>query len=1115
MAEELKLNDPVRVTREKGNALEGVIAHMGKVQFSDETDWVGVRLTGPSVGLGKNNGTVQGVTYFECPANNGGLFCRLSALEKRTLSKLEEMRLKRELSTAKKTSSITPTKAASATSTSSSQGDTTDASTTAKKEALAARRAALLARRQESRTAGSAAASTTSSTVATPSKVGAASKTPIRSSTATPKALTPPAASKLGVPTETVAKLENELVQLKEDLAKSREEAKSLETKLEKAQEQRKRDARTIEELKEHQQQDPSESNVEEVLQLKHERDDLSQKVAEVQKQAQVLEQVHSKVLLERDEAQNEVAAMKTQVEGLEGTLQDQKESASSTTAHYKERAKLQADLANARRQVSVLQEEKIGLDHIIEDLTLDKEQLVEERDELRDRMEELKLDAETAQMEAEEAKLQFEDAQQMRAKVDASTPGTGESGDKDEELHTLGIQNGRLREALIRLREQSTLEQMESQKALRAAQKEANQTQELREKVEKLQAEKSRQDEALNDLKDMVEQGSAWEGMVEDMSDRVLGLEEDNAGLRRTIRELEEGMDLTAEMEEVQTEEIKSLNQDLQGRDTIIRNLEQAVKMQRRRLEDLQQTVTNYRSSVETLRQEKQALLDLQQGGEGERSNLVQSTQQALARAAQLVADAADMRKKQARAVADAVDLQVYRHLSERMEAVLPSSTVAAEISSIKGELLTSKVIGKAAKTLAGLNESFALAIQPTIEPREEGPSILNLGEEVKQRALIMLHETEFAGVIAEGSSELLRFLAAGQWPDTLSPKASVELGSVLGSTVQELDILLGDTLKSLKEEGYLLPEQSDVGPLKQGTEVCLQNVRAALERDGGLLVPDDWKPSAWQLVRDVSVSKLMCDGTTACISVIVNQANPSGVPTSLFTFYKKLEQLSVQGRDASLRLANLEVSNEIVVKELTTHSSEWKKATDELGQLIRTMIHAEGQLDMTDCMKSAEQSLVHLTKLLSSLRAANLNPSDDDRKHALSPESEDAWLNVARLARSVRAINGDPDDINHIVRARNLEAMLEDAVANEPKLASANSKVSNLEKSLSTRSKEIAMLNARLSELESVLAKTNASPVKRSANTKPSESQTVLKEENRVVSIFLTKFLNTLQIS
>ena len=77
-----------------------------------------------------------------------------------------------------------------------------------------------------------------------------------------------------------------------------------------------------------------------------------------------------------------------------------------------------------------------------------------------------------------------------------------------------------------------------------------------------------------------MVDQGSAFEEMVEDLSERVLAVEDNNITLQSTIRELEEGAELSAEMEEAQADEIKLLMLELQNRDTVVTNLEQAIKM-------------------------------------------------------------------------------------------------------------------------------------------------------------------------------------------------------------------------------------------------------------------------------------------------------------------------------------------------------------------------------------------------------------------------------------------------------------------------------------------------------------------------------------------------------
>lgn len=238
--------------------------------------------------------------------------------------------------------------------------------------------------------------------------------------------------------------------------------------------------------------------------------------------------------------------------------------------SHYKERAKLQAEISAQRRKVEQLEREKQELDATVEDLTLDKEQLEQEKETLEDRLDELKLDADTVRMEVEELKMELEDAHAAAERMTSATESSERvsEGDAEDVAQALSVQNGRLREALIRLREQSSIEKIELSRQLRDAEKDAESGRAVITELESLKALKANLEEQINDLKDMVEQGAAFETMVEDLSDRVLSIEDENIGLRSTIRELEEAAELTAEMEELQADELKVVNRELEERD-------------------------------------------------------------------------------------------------------------------------------------------------------------------------------------------------------------------------------------------------------------------------------------------------------------------------------------------------------------------------------------------------------------------------------------------------------------------------------------------------------------------------------------------------------------------
>ena len=151
---------------------------------------------------------------------------------------------------------------------------------------------------------------------------------------------------------------------------------------------------------------------------------------------------------------------------------------------------------------------------------------------------------------------------------------------DAEDVAQALSIQNARLREAIVRLREQTSVEKMELTRQLRNAEKNSELASTLKDKVAAFKEKESKMQSEIRGLQEMVDQGSAFEQMVEDLSDKVLAVEDNNIALQSTIADLEEAAELNAEMEEAQGDEIKELMRDLQSRDTIILNFEEAIKM-------------------------------------------------------------------------------------------------------------------------------------------------------------------------------------------------------------------------------------------------------------------------------------------------------------------------------------------------------------------------------------------------------------------------------------------------------------------------------------------------------------------------------------------------------
>ena len=262
---------------------------------------------------------------------------------------------------------------------------------------------------------------------------------------------------------EEAASFEETLAATKKGLQDAQIRIKLLEQDLDSA-----KSSGTIRVTSEHVQGEIEESRTE-VLRLETEKAELRDKFQTAEEEKLQFQQELDRERALRDTDSKELARAQSELAALQHELHAIQDQAtvrtSSDASHYKERAKLQAELGAAKRAASSLEDEKVDLEAQLEDLILDKEQLIEEKEILQDKVEELKIDAETAQMEVEELRMELEDAS-------GGEPLTrdGASSNADDVAQALTTQNARLREALIRLREQTSIEKVDHTRQLSTA---------------------------------------------------------------------------------------------------------------------------------------------------------------------------------------------------------------------------------------------------------------------------------------------------------------------------------------------------------------------------------------------------------------------------------------------------------------------------------------------------------------------------------------------------------------------------------------------------------------------------------------------------------------------
>ncbi|XP_071478816.1 dynactin subunit 1-like [Diadema antillarum] len=253
-------------------------------------------------------------------------------------------------------------------------------------------------------------------------------------------------------------------------------------------------------------------------------------------------------------------------------------------------------------------QEEMAGVAETIEMATLDKEMaeeksdsLQQEVDTLKERVEELTLDLELLRSEIEE--------------------GGTEGASANYQLKQLEQQNGRLKEALVKLRDLSNTEKQEHQKAEKDKEK-------LSLELKDIKAQKDSTNKALKDaentiieLKEQVDAALGAEEMVETLTEKNLELEEKIVDIETTMADLEALNDMNEELQENARETELELREELDMSKSQIAQYQLKLSQAQDNLSDHQETIAKFRQLTATLQEKNRDLINEQQSGEASSS--------------------------------------------------------------------------------------------------------------------------------------------------------------------------------------------------------------------------------------------------------------------------------------------------------------------------------------------------------------------------------------------------------------------------------------------------------------------------------------------------------------
>ncbi|XP_005183529.1 dynactin subunit 1 [Musca domestica] len=511
------------------------------------------------------------------------------------------------------------------------------------------------------------------------------------------------------------------------------------------------------------------------------------------------------------------------------------------------------------------------------------KERHAQEMAELADNVELITLDkemaeekADTLQLELDSAKERIEELQvdlellrsEMQNKAETSFGSVGEGGPSVYEFKQMEQQNLRLKETLVRLRDLSAHDKHDIQKLTKELEMKKSEVAELERTKEKLSAKIDELEATVADLQEQVDAALGAESMVEQLSDKKFELED-------RVKLLEEEVAQLEALEEVHEQLIES-NHDLEmdlreeldlaqaAKKEVLRERDAAIET----IYDRDQTITKFRELVQKLNDQLIELRDKASANNEQKS--LQDNQLKIA------TESVDYKQMfaESKAYTRAIDVQLRQiELSQANEhvqmltAFMPESFMSrgGDHDSILVILLISRLVFKCGIVISQTRERFPAVDNVTKESLTQGHSVQQFA--FKCRLMHYIHNLQCA------LHQILYGLNSCQ-PDTL-----LRAGSSLPEMIAQEKTIDGiiELLKS---------NQLDENSTTDNIEKCVAFFNAM---NSVLLAGEDLLNEA-QMVRDsVAAIQSACESVltdTGIAKVILRQEGSTSDAALLLQF-------------------------------------------------------------------------------------------------------------------------------------------------------------------------------------------------------------------------------------
>ncbi|KAL8653634.1 MAG: hypothetical protein Q9210_001986 [Variospora velana] len=277
------------------------------------------------------------------------------------------------------------------------------------------------------------------------------------------------------------------------------------------------------------------------------------------------------------------------------------------------EAADLRTQLKGMDAKIEDLERQQAENDSVLEVATLDREMAEETADSLRNELDALKQNHEELRLEVEVLREENQELSQEMNPEERTSQGWLQ----------MERSNERLREALMRLRDVTQEHEADLTQQIGELEGDVRSLRNAREEQLRLELALVESEATVAELRQQLEVALGAEEMIEELTEKNLGLSEQIENLRATVEELESLKELNDELETNHTENAKQMQEEIDYKEILLAEHAAKASTQVQTIQDLEYTVTRFRNLVTSMQTDLEDMRTSQQLTETEANDL------------------------------------------------------------------------------------------------------------------------------------------------------------------------------------------------------------------------------------------------------------------------------------------------------------------------------------------------------------------------------------------------------------------------------------------------------------------------------------------------------------